>query len=66
MENKKDQVINTARELFSNRGYRKVSMDEIAKVSGVTKRTIYRYFKDKDDLINNWLVIGTTVKKNIK
>jgi len=55
MENKKEQVINTARELFSYRGYRKVSMDEIARVSGVTKRTIYRYFKDKDDLIKFFL-----------
>lgn len=55
MENKKEQVVNTARELFSYRGYRKVSMDEIARVSGVTKRTIYRYFKDKDDLIKFFL-----------
>lgn len=52
---KKEQVITTARILFSERGYRKVSMDEIAKVSGVTKRTIYRYFKDKDDLIKYFL-----------
>ena len=54
---KKEQVITTARILFSERGYRKVSMDEIAKVSGVTKRTIYRYFKDKDDLIKYFLVV---------
>ncbi len=52
---KKEQVINTARELFSERGYQKVSMDEIASVSGVTKRTIYTYFKDKNDLIKFFL-----------
>lgn len=52
---KKEQVINTARDLFSELGYRKVSMDEIARVSGVTKRTIYTYFKDKDDLIKYFL-----------
>jgi len=38
---KKEQVISAARNLFSEYGYHKVSMDEIAKVSGVTKRTIY-------------------------
>lgn len=55
MNNKKNQVIETARTLFSQYGYRKVSMDEIAKQSGVTKRTIYTYFKDKNDLIKFFL-----------
>lgn len=55
MANKKEQVIDAARELFNEYGYRKVSMDEIAKKSGVTKRTIYTYFKDKDDLIKYFL-----------
>ena len=55
MKSKKEQVIEAARELFSHYGYRKVSMDEIAKKSGVTKRTIYTYFKDKNDLIKYFL-----------
>lgn len=53
--NKKQQVIDTARDLFGRYGYRRVSMDEIARVSGVTKRTIYSYFKDKNDLIKFFL-----------
>ena len=48
--NKKETVIETARELFSKYGYRKVSMDEIAKQSNVTKKTIYTYFKDKNEV----------------
>ena len=48
---KKEAVIKSARELFCTHGYKKVSMDEIAKKSGVTKKTIYSYFKDKNDLI---------------
>ena len=48
---KKEEVIEAARELFCKYGYRKVSMDEIAKKSNVTKKTIYTYFKDKNDLI---------------
>lgn len=47
---KKENVIKTARELFTKYGYKKVSMDEIAKESGVTKKTIYTYFKDKDSM----------------
>mgnify|MGYP002626908048 CR=1 FL=1 len=46
MNLKKESVIKTARELFSLYGYRKVSMDELAKKSGVTKKTIYTYFKN--------------------
>ncbi len=52
---KKEQVIEAACTLFSTYGYRKVSMDEIAKKSAVTKKTIYTYFKDKDDLIKYFL-----------
>lgn len=47
---KKEQIIEAARELFTKYGYRKVSMDEIAKEAGVTKKTIYTYFKDKEEL----------------
>lgn len=47
---KRLEIINTARDLFTTYGYKKVSMDEIAKTAGVTKRTIYHYFKDKDTL----------------
>lgn len=55
MQSKKNQVIEAARLLFSQYGYRRVSMDEIARKSGVTKRTIYTYFKDKNDLIKYFL-----------
>lgn len=55
MNTKKQSVINAARELFTKYGYRKVSMDEIAKQSNVTKKTIYTYFKDKNDLIKYFL-----------
>ena len=38
---KKDIVVEIARNLFSKYGYKKVSMDEVAKGAGVTKKTIY-------------------------
>ena len=48
---KKDQVIEAARKLFHQFGFKKVSMDEIAKEAGVTKKTIYMYFESKEDLL---------------
>ena len=46
--NKKELEINAARDLFTKYGYKKVSMDEIAKEANVTKKTIYSYFSDKE------------------
>lgn len=46
--NKKEEVIKKARELFTKYGYKKVSMDEIAREANVTKKTIYSYFSDKE------------------
>ena len=49
---KKEQVIEAARRLFHQFGFKKVSMDEIAKEAGVTKKTIYMYFGSKEDFLN--------------
>jgi len=38
--NTKDVIINSARNLFSKYGYKKVSMDEIANDANVTKKTV--------------------------
>ena len=48
--NKKEIIIEKARDLFTTYGYKKVSMDEIAREANVTKKTIYSYFKDKDSM----------------
>ena len=44
---KKENVIESARLLFHKYGFKKVSMDEIAREANVTKKTIYnnRLFK---------------------
>ncbi len=52
---KKDIVIEIARDLFSKYGYKKVSMDEVAKGAGVTKKTIYTYFKDKESMFKYFI-----------
>ena len=39
--NKKEEVINAARDLFTKYGYKKVSMDEIAKEANVSRKTSY-------------------------
>ena len=40
-------IINAAKECFSNKPYEKVTMDEISEKSQYSKRTIYNYFPSK-------------------
>ncbi|MEO5587328.1 MAG: helix-turn-helix domain-containing protein [Novosphingobium sp.] len=45
------KVFDTARDLFYRRGIRAVGVDEIVFEAGVTKPSLYRAFKSKDDLV---------------
>lgn len=47
----KERIIVKAGELFPSMGIRNVTMDQIAAELGMSKRTIYEHFKDKDDLV---------------
>ena len=48
---KGEQILNVAKKLFTNYGFKKVSMDEIASEAGVTKKTVYTYFSSKEELL---------------
>lgn len=50
---KVDQVLAGAREVFLRDGFEGASVDEIAKVSGVSKATLYSYFTDKRRLFQD-------------
>ena len=52
---KEEQIIEVARKLFHKFGFKKVSMDEIAREAGVTKKTIYRYFDSKEALLKYFI-----------
>lgn len=41
----------TALDLFSQHGIKSVSMDDIARNMGISKRTIYEFFEDKETLL---------------
>lgn len=47
----KEKILEKSNELFLNLGFKSVTMDEIASALGVSKKTIYKYFKNKTELI---------------
>lgn len=46
----RERVFKAAVSCFENFGYKKTSIDEIARLAGVGRGTVYLYFRDKDDL----------------
>lgn len=49
-QEKKQQIIKQAKEIFLTKGLFNTVMDDIANKAGMTRRTIYRYFETKEDL----------------
>ena len=47
----KDKIIGTAVGLFEQRGIKRVTMDDIASSLGISKRTLYEVFADKETLL---------------
>ena len=46
-----DRIIQGGEELFLQQGIKSVTMDDIAKHLGMSKKTIYQSFKDKNELV---------------
>jgi TetR/AcrR family transcriptional regulator, cholesterol catabolism regulator len=47
----KERIQHKAQELFRRYGIKSVTMDEIATQLGVSKKTIYQFYSDKDELV---------------
>jgi len=64
---KRDELVQSAMKIFYEGGFNAIGMDRIAAETGVSKTSIYKHFRTKDDLIlatlrlrdeqfRNWLV----------
>jgi AcrR family transcriptional regulator len=47
----RDKILHNAADMFLNLGFKSVTMDDIARTSGVSKKTIYAHFSNKTDLV---------------
>jgi TetR/AcrR family transcriptional regulator, cholesterol catabolism regulator len=52
----KEKVLKGAEELFFKYGIKNITMDDIAKHLGMSKKTIYQIFKDKDEVVHTLMI----------
>ena len=57
-----ERIKQAAHELFMQYGLKSVSMDDIAGKLGISKKTVYRFYEDKDALVDD--VIGSMLQHN--
>lgn len=59
-EQTRTAIADAAVALFTERGFAETTMDDVAEAAGVSRRTAYRHFPSKDDLVfeqpRRWLV----------
>ena len=74
-ENKKDavaalhreRIMKAAEKLFSEKGFVQTTIDDISKASEYSRRTIYAYFENKEDILHHIIEKGLqTLKADIE
>ncbi len=48
----KVKIMHEAEALFMKFGFKSITMDDVARELGISKKTLYQYFEDKNDLVN--------------
>jgi len=51
-ERRREQVLDSAKEVFSKKGFHKASISDIVQRAGIARGTFYLYFKNKRHLFN--------------
>lgn len=52
---KEGDILRTAEDLFMHFGFNKVSVEEICREAGVSKVTFYKYFKNKFEVLKDYM-----------
>lgn len=47
----RERIITAATEAFTSKGIKSITMDDIAAALGISKRTLYEVFSDKESLL---------------
>ena len=62
---KKEGILNTAAEIFARKGYEKTTLEEIAAELKMTKGSLYYYFRGKEDILFQSLLIAHRLANDV-
>jgi AcrR family transcriptional regulator len=51
IDQRRDDIVRAARELFSTKGWQATSMQEVASEAGISTGAVYRYFASKEEIL---------------
>ena len=51
----KEKILSNAADFFLNYGFKSVTMDDVSRHLGISKKTLYEFFTDKEDLVKQVL-----------
>ncbi|HEX8546805.1 MAG TPA: TetR/AcrR family transcriptional regulator, partial [Cytophagaceae bacterium] len=60
----RERIIQKSHELFLRYGIKSITMDDIAKPMGISKKTIYQFFEDKNELVHSVVKQILEIQKN--
>ena len=58
---KVQEITHQVAELFRDFGIKSLTMDDISSALGISKKTLYKYVSDKNDLVNK--VISSSIEQ---
>lgn len=65
MDEKQFEIVEKSAQVFLKFGIRAVTMDDLSRELGMSKKTIYKYFSDKDALIRTIIAFKTQSDREI-
>ena len=62
MDDKTLHILKQLRRLYYRYGIKSVTMDDVAKHLSISKKTLYEYFNDKEDLVRNIVLMDYSIR----
>lgn len=56
-------ILVRVRELYNKYGIKSITMDDVARELGISKKTLYQFVSDKDDLVGKYLDFEIEIKQ---
>ena len=61
---RKNEILDTAEELFARKGYEKTTIKDILETNMIAKGTFYYYFQSKEELMD--AVVGRFIERGVE